>query len=162
VEGKNDFFALRYMRNKITGAPNIHFMPGAGAGSLDTLIRLYVGWGRNFVILLDSDFEGVKQRERYDLVFGTLVTGRIFTLADLNPAWKNRGMERMFTSAEQMVIQQAAYPDTKEFNKTHFARALQELNITKRGIALSSVTEAGFLSLFKILEMKIAAGKASL
>jgi ABC-type Mn2+/Zn2+ transport system ATPase subunit len=159
VEGKNDFFVLRYIAGRLAGAPNLHFMPGAGAGSLDTLIRLYAGWGRNFVILLDSDAEGVKQQQRYELLFGTLVTGRIFTLANLNPAWKGRGMERMFTAAEQLGIQRAGYPDTKDFNKTHFARALQELTFTKLAIPLSPTTETDFVSLLKALEAKLIAGR---
>ncbi len=162
VEGKNDFFVLRYMGTRLAGVPDLHFMPGAGAGSLDTLIRLYAGWGRNFVILLDSDAEGVKQYQRYELVFGTLVTGRVFTLADINPIWKGRGMERMFTEPEQLAIQRAGYPDTTEFNKTHFARALQELSITKRPIQLSSTTEISFAHLFQSLETKMIAARQSL
>lgn len=162
VEGKNDFFALRYMRDRIGGAPQLNLMPGGGAGSLETLIRLYVGWGRNFVILLDSDSEGTKQRERYNLLFGSLVTNRVFTLADLNSIWAGRGMERMFTVSEQLAIQQEAFPTATAFNKTHFARALQELTVTRRKVALSSATENDFALLLKALETKITAGRSEL
>ncbi len=162
VEGKNDFFALRYMRDQIPEMPSLYFMPGAGAGSLDTLIRLYIGWGRNFIVLLDSDDEGVKQQQRYYALFSTLITGRIFTLAELNPAWKGRGMERMFTLSDQLLIQRSAYPETKEFNKTHFARALQELTVTKRSAMLSSTTRSDFSILLKTLEAKITAAKSLL
>jgi ABC-type Mn2+/Zn2+ transport system ATPase subunit len=161
VEGKNDFFALRYMRDRRPELSHLHLVPGSGAGSLDTVIRLYAAWGRNFVILLDADIEGVAQRERYFDLFGNLVKERIFTLGDLSQAWKRRGMERMFTAEDQLAIQHAAFPDTQNFHKTHFARALQELVITRRQITLSGTTEADFAALFSALEAKLAAGKAA-
>lgn len=162
VEGKNDFFVLKYMRERLQGVPNLMFLPGSGAGSLDTLIRLYVGWGRNFVIMLDSDNEGAKQHNRYADIFGSLVTGRIFTLGHLNSAWKDRGMERMFTSDEQLAIQQAVFPDTKSVNKTHFARAIQELVITKQPVRLSAATQADFGFLLTTLDRKLMEGRKML
>jgi ABC-type Mn2+/Zn2+ transport system ATPase subunit len=162
VEGKNDFFALRYMRERVPNAPPLHFLPGTGAGSLDSLIRLYVAWGRNFIILLDGDGEGDAQRNRYDFLFGSLVADRIFTLADLNEGWKGRGMERMFSSADQLAIQHASLPDTKLFNKTHFARAIQELILTRRFIPLSSQTETDFAALLKTLAEKLVEARSKL
>lgn len=161
IEGKNDFYTLRYMSGRIAGSQDLHLLPGSGAGSLDALIRLYVGWGRNFIILLDSDDEGETQRERYSKLFGSLVAGRVFTLGDLNPAWNKRGMERMFSSAEQLAIQHAAYPEASGFNKTHFARALQELILTKRVIPLDASTEVDFSTLLNALEGKLIAAKSS-
>ena len=155
VEGKNDFYALRYMRSHIAGSPDLHLLPGGGAGSLDTLIRLYVGWGRNFIILLDADDEGGTQRDRYVRAFGSLVAGRVFTLADLNPEWSQRGMERMFSNGERLAIQHSAFPDAVDFNKTHFSRALQELTLTKRRVPLEAGTEETFRSLLTMLEEKL-------
>jgi hypothetical protein len=161
VEGKNDFYTLRYMRDRLAISADLHFLPGSGAGSLDTVIRLYIGWGRNFIILLDADAEGEAQRDRYRKIFGSLVDGRVFTLGDLNPALNKRGMERIFSSAEQLAIQQAAYPEAGLFNKTHFARALQELILVKRAIPLGASTEADFRIVLTALESKLIATKSS-
>ena len=74
VEGKNDFYTLAYMR-KIIGvdkSSDIQMVPGNGAGSLDSIIRLYLGWAKNFVTLLDSDSEGENQKQRYMKMFGPM------------------------------------------------------------------------------------------
>ncbi|MBZ5638255.1 MAG: ATP-binding protein, partial [Acidobacteriia bacterium] len=55
LEGKSDFFAINYMAQRLLGKSDPHLLPGTGSGSLDSVIRLYVAWGRNFVVLLDSD-----------------------------------------------------------------------------------------------------------
>jgi hypothetical protein len=70
VEGKNDFFTVRYMISRLGVGGDLHLMPGGGAGSLDNIIRLYVAWGKRFFVLLDSDSEGTKQKKRYEDVFG--------------------------------------------------------------------------------------------
>ena len=75
VEGKNDFYTLEYMK-KVAGigsSGDIQLVPGNGAGSLDTVIRLYLGWAKEFVVLLDSDKEGAIQKRRYTDTFGPIV-----------------------------------------------------------------------------------------
>lgn len=47
VEGKSDFYLLRYYEEVIQGRgpkDRLRFMPGGGAGTLDELIQLYIGW----------------------------------------------------------------------------------------------------------------------
>ncbi|HDN94955.1 MAG TPA: hypothetical protein ENG76_02610 [Nitrospirae bacterium] len=117
-------------------------MPGGGAGSLDQPIQLYFGWGRNFIILLDSDGEGKTQKNRYLDKFG--LGARIFTLADADESWGNNGMESLFTKDEQINMQTTIYPDSSNFNKTHFNRAIQELYLTDREVALSEQTKTKF------------------
>ena len=147
------------MQNQLLKLGDMHFVPGTGAGSLDPLIRLYVGWARNFVILLDADGEGEAQKNRFSNLFGALVKERIFTLADLNPAWSKRGMERMFTDADSLTIQRTGFPGTTVFHKTHFARALQELTLTKRSVALKDTTIVDFTLLFNALHVKLEAAR---
>ncbi|MFT3674308.1 MAG: AAA family ATPase [Chitinophagaceae bacterium] len=66
VEGKNDYYTLEYFQTVILNLEKrINLAPSTGAGNLNTLISLYLGWGRDFIVLLDSDKEGQKQKERY-------------------------------------------------------------------------------------------------
>jgi hypothetical protein len=150
VEGKIDFFALRWLQEQLK-VNNLCFIPGTGAGSLDTVIRLYIGWGRNFLVLLDGDSEGEGQKKRYVDIFGSLVTNKVWTLADLNPSWAKRGIERMFQPEDALTIQKAAFPDSTEFSKTLFGRSLQELVITRKQFPLSKSTLDDFNSLFSAL-----------
>ena len=83
VEGKSDFYLLRYFAEILELGPEIKTMPGGGAGSLDTLIALHIGWAKNFVILLDGDAEGRKQQTRYSDKFGSVVDGRCVFVPDM-------------------------------------------------------------------------------
>ena len=77
VEGKNDFYTLKYFKERVLcGEYEFNLMPGGGAGSLDDIIRLYIAWGRSFIVLLDADKEGLAQKNRYKDLFGKLVDDR--------------------------------------------------------------------------------------
>ena len=89
VEGKNDFYTMAYLKRCLSYKDDINLMQGNGSGSLDAVIRLYVAWGREFIILLDSDGEGEKQKKRYNDIFGALVKDRIFLLRTSIKTGKN-------------------------------------------------------------------------
>lgn len=154
VEGKNDFYTLKYFQ-QILHHKNIHLMPGGGAGSLDDVIRLYTAWGRNFIVLLDSDEAGITQKERYKNLFGGIVENRIFTLEDIESAWKKKGLEFLVEENDRSLIQNTLYPDAKQFNKTHFNRAIQELFLTKRKISLMQLTQERFEVILDFCEQKL-------
>jgi len=53
MEGKNDFYTLKYFKDTILkDCSNFNFIPSTGSGNLDTLISLYVGWGKNLLFYL--------------------------------------------------------------------------------------------------------------
>jgi len=159
VEGKNDFFTLRYMSGRLGTTPSLHFLPGSGSGSLDPVIRLYIGWARNFIILLDSDAEGVKQKDRYSSLFGPLVKERVFTLGDLDASWNGKCLEKLFGSDDALTIQKTVYPDAQKLNKTHLCRALQELTLTNGPVALSTETISRFSALLGLLRDRLVAAR---
>lgn len=155
VEGKNDFYALCYMNNVILDLNlNLNFLPGGGAGSLDDVIRLYVGWSRNFLVVLDSDREGEKQRERYIDLFGRIVEGRILTLRDLHPDLAGKSIEDAFDYSDRDTIQSIAYRG-EAYAKSKFFRALQEALATRTVVSLSEPTKSRFSKVLEGLSSKL-------
>lgn len=156
AEGKNDFYTLKYFVDKIfKSAKRLNVMPGTGSGSLETVIRLYLGWGRRFVILLDSDREGLKQKSRYLELFGVIAEQSIFTLSDVNPTWVGKEMEDLISNDDRELIQKSVYPTALKYQKTHFNRAVQELYLTDRAITVSDETKTNFDMIFMFCAEKL-------
>jgi predicted ATPase len=155
VGGKNDFYTLRYMNDLILKLGlNLHFLPGGGAGSLDEVIRLYIGWARNFIVLLDSDGEGTTQTRRYVEKFGSVVNGRIFTLGDFVPEVVGKSLERAFEKSDREAIQSLAFPG-QAYRKNKFYRALQEALVTNTSVAITEDAKSRFAGLLKGLNEKL-------
>lgn len=156
VEGKNDFYTLKYFQQLLSPrtAP-LNIMPGGGAGKLDDVIRLYLGWGRDFVTLLDSDAAGLKEKSRYEEMFGSIVKGRILTLADIDSAWQKKSLEFVISEDDRITLQKLAYPSTSKYNKTHFNRALQELFLNKQAATLSSETTTNVKRILDFCALKL-------
>jgi predicted ATP-dependent endonuclease of OLD family len=150
VEGKNDYYTLKYLQDKVLNrSEGINLMPGGGSGSLDNAIRLYLAWGRQFIVLLDSDSAGAREKERYANLFGALVRNRIFLLEDINVSWKKKEMESLLEPSDQNKIQKSVYPGASDFNKKTFNRAIQELYLTNQRLKLTARTIGRFEKIFK-------------
>jgi predicted ATP-dependent endonuclease of OLD family len=142
VEGKNDFYTLDYFQDFIIKPKKkVSLLPGGGASSLDTAIRLYCAWGRKFTILLDSDKEGRDQRNRYEEMFGNIIKGRVFTLGDIDPDWNGRELEEIFSDDDLLRIQQSSFPDSKTFKKKKFNLAIQENLANANTLDISQLTK---------------------
>jgi predicted ATP-dependent endonuclease of OLD family len=157
IEGKNDFYTLKYMLEIIFARQQLSFglVPGTGSGSLDNIVRLYLGWGRDFIILLDSDRAGVDQKNRYEEIFGPIVQDKTFLLNDIDGGWKKIELENLVAQADKELIQQTIYPDAVRYNKTHFNRAIQELYLTKKALPLSAVTISAFKAIIDFCDKKL-------
>ena len=70
VEGKSDFYILSYFHFVKFGRTDHVYMPSSGAHDLWPLIALYLGWGKNFIILLDGEKEGKQAKKKYLDEFG--------------------------------------------------------------------------------------------
>lgn len=157
VEGKNDYYVLAYIQNLILKRNKpLNLTPGTGSGNMDSLVQLYIGWGLDFCILLDSDNAGTRERNRYVSKFGSLVDNRIFTYEDVSPDWKEITTEQLFSEVERIEIQKIAFPSESQFNKVLFNRAIQECLATKRTIKLADATAGAFNKLFDFGDVKFA------
>lgn len=156
LEGKNDYYTLAYFNEVIfNNKYELNLAPSTGSGNLDTLISLYIGWGKEFIILLDSDKAGKNQKSRYIEKFGIIVEQRIYTLENINQTWVKTGLEKLFENAEALKFQQTSYPDSTKYNKTHFNRTIQESLINKRDFNFSQGMKDNIEKILVFLTEKI-------
>lgn len=127
-----------------------------GTGLADP-IRLYAAWGRDFLVLLDSDQEGRKQRSRYEDLFGGLVRDRVLCLENVDSSWARRGMEARFDEDDRLGIQRAAYPEEARYKKQSFNRAVQEVLATGRSVSVSDASLNRFRTLLQALRSRLNA-----
>ncbi len=150
LEGKSDFYAMRLAGRG--SARIVSLMPGLGAGSLDTLIRLYAGWGRSFVILLDSDSEGAIQRKRYQEIFGPIVEGRLFTYEDIDPSLRKVTIETLISQEDKERIRAQYYPGQNSLSKKSLLGALQQACADSLGFKFGGDTSTKFSQILDHLE----------
>ena len=156
LEGKNDFYVLSYLQDVILeNERKIQFLPGTGSGSLDTAIQLYYAWGKKFSILLDSDDEGRKQKQRYQNLFGSIVANRVFVLEDIDASWKEYASEKIFTSTDALLVQNSIFVDKKKLNKRLFNLAIQENFSNKTPVSLSKDTTDRFEKILTFLRSSL-------
>jgi AAA15 family ATPase/GTPase len=156
VEGKNDFYTLSYFFDiilKNVAKPNL--CPGSGSGSLDNIMRLYYAWGKNFILFLDGDAEGVYQKRRYNEILGKIVENKIFVIQDVDDSWLKRGMEKLITEEDKLKMQQVVFPGVTKYSKKSFNLAVQELLVRRMVVPLSQETIDNFIKVRRFLNEKL-------
>lgn len=157
VEGKNDFYIIKYFEDVILETEeSLSIIPGTGSGGLETLISLYMGWGKKFIILLDDDREGKECRERYVQEWH-LSKDQVFTLGDIHAEWENFEIENLFSSISIENIRNKAHPYNKnnKLSKKEIARILQEKLINEDRSNISNETISTFSKLIVALKSKL-------
>jgi AAA15 family ATPase/GTPase len=154
-EGKNDYYTFNYVCKYILKREScVHFIPCTSSNKMDSLISLYQGWGRDFLILLDSDKAGKGQKDRYLDEFGLYLKARIYDYESIDKNWKKYGSEKLFTEDDKNHLLRSIYPDANSFSKKLFNRAIQELYMTNKEINLSKETKENFERVLSFLESK--------
>lgn len=163
VEGKSDFYLLRYARDVLGLGPDVKLVPGGGAGSLDALIRLHVGWAKSFVVLLDGDAEGEKQRARYEREFGPVIAGRCVLLPDLCGEATTKEAEGLLTAADRETAISQAFPEgqPRPAEKKALSFAVREHYAQRRKVKLSPESCERITSLLQALESALEKQAAS-
>lgn len=153
IEGKNDFYTLKYINEIILNKKyDINFAPSTGSGNLDILISLYIGWGKPFIILLDSDGAGEIQKARYLDKFGIYLEDKTFILSDINNTWNKKEMENLFEPDDLFNFQKSKYSESKKYLKKQFNRAIQENLMNKTTYSFNSQSIENFDLLLNFLE----------
>lgn len=156
MEGKNDYYTLTYFKNIILKLKDqINIIPSTGSGNLDTLISIFLGWGKDFIILLDSDNEGKLQKERYVVKFGANIEDKIFIYRDINSGFDGKNLENLFDPLDLLPFQKTCYSNSEKFVKTHFFRSVQESLVNKKDFKFSQLTLDNFKQILDFLIEKL-------
>ena len=118
--------------------------------SMDTLISLYSGWGKDFIVLLDSDNAAIESKKRYIKKFGPLVENKLFSLSDINNKW-TKTMESILPNNIRYEIQKICYPKSKKYSKNMYNKTIQELLMKKQKITVPENVLNNFESIYKYL-----------
>ena len=156
LEGKNDYYTLNYFQDVILAlTKKTNLLPGMGSGHLDTAIKLYFAWGREFIIILDSDRAGKREKDRYISEFGIKIGNRIFTLHDINSKWNNHRLEDLIETNEKVEFQKLSYPDSVSYSKDHFNRSIQEQYLKNNKYEFSNEVIKHFSLIFAYINSKL-------
>lgn len=157
VEGKTDFYLLKYAIEVLDFGPSLRLVPGVGAGGLDTVIQLHLGWGKAFVLLLDSDAEGRKQKQRYSEVFGPVLDGRIGMLAELSRDNTVSAIESLLEAADKVTLFEACGGSGKASgpSKKQLHGAVMELYALRKAVTLTSESETRICQLLHRLVLML-------
>ena len=160
VEGKNDFYMMKYFEQMVAKkGGELAIVPGSGAGGFDTLIGLYLGWGKEFVILLDDDSAGRRARKRY-IEEWYLPESKVLTLGDISRDWQKFKLENLLSEQSLQGIRDKFYPKEgrSRLSKKEVARALQEKLISEDRGDVSKETLAAFRRLIGDLKKRLPRG----
>ncbi len=162
LEGKNDWYTLRYFEEIILKRRSkLNFYPGGGRDKLSDIIRLYLAWGKKFIVLLDGD-DGIKSQSQYVKEFGDFVKDRIFTIKDaLN---KKVALEKLIGVMDQRELYDATfgkgnYNECKKKSpkkiKENLNYALNQLQLQKKEVSLNKTTKDNFTKLLDFANEKL-------
>ena len=136
--------------------PDFVIYPGTSACKLHDLISLNLGWGSNFVVLLDSDKEGKKYRKQYIEDF------QIDENSVMCLPIENMKIEKYFSNRDKREISVLAFDNCTSDNltKKQFAASFgiifnDESNIKRLKNCLDSETIEKFSNLFNLVMLKL-------
>jgi AAA15 family ATPase/GTPase len=158
VEGKSDYFLIRYMIDVIGLPEDLRTVPGGGAGSLDPVIRLHLGWGKSFVVMLDADREGKEQKKRYESEFGPALINRCVLLPDVCGDPKAIEAEKLLSANDVRIILDAVYAPgvARPTPKKALRNAVMELLARAQSVPIEAETIARFQTLIKALNDRLS------
>jgi len=154
LEGKFDYYNFSYY--SFCKGQKLNYYPGNGAGSLDKIIALYLAWGRKFVVVLDGDSAGKREKNRYINEFGEIVKDRIYSLGDIDPAFDNLTTEGLTSSNDKDAIIKKVYGPSATYEKSLFNTALQQLYINGDKFTFAKETKQNFDKVITFMKKKSA------
>lgn len=112
LEGKYDYYPLKYFSDQLGLSDSFRIMPAVGAGGLSSLIGILRAWRIRFIIVLDDDATGRKEKGKYkhDLLLGD---NQVVTLDEINSDFKDYEFEDIFGQDVKSACKAAGYVDGK-------------------------------------------------
>ncbi|MFF2842006.1 ATP-dependent endonuclease [Paenarthrobacter sp. NPDC057981] len=156
VEGKGDYQLLRYAKEVLLpsqpGDEKLYLLPGTGSGSLTQMIQLYVGWSRNFIVLLDGDSAGKSAKTKYIALFGEWISPLIFTLSEVSEDATVTAAESLLTRETRLSVEQSAKDDVVRTTKKGFQTAVEYLLALRKPVELDDVSQNRLQNVISALE----------
>lgn len=126
LEGKFDYYPFRYLLEKIGGENDFRVIPSVGAGGLSALVGILRAWCVKFIIILDDDDAGRKERGKYrnDLMLGE---NQVATLYDLNDKLSDCEFEDIFQDDVKHACISAGFSNGGRVKKSQYYSYFQYL-----------------------------------
>ena len=156
LEGKNDFYTLKYFEEIIFNKQNkkYNFLPGLSCEKLYPLIQHYLAWGKNFIIILDGDKSGINAKNEYIKEFGNIIKDKIYTYQDISSLSKSTKLEDYITKKDKLAVQQISKTTVQNYNKKIFNRTLQELYLSKEFFNFSEESKNNIKTILEFIDSK--------
>lgn len=156
VEGKNDYYTLKYFEDIILQRKNkkYKFLPGLSCEKLFPLIQHYLAWGKNFIIILDGDKAGDESKKKYLDEFGNILKNKLFSISDIDNIPKNSKLEDCITKEDRLNIQKESDPNSKNYNKKLFNRTLQEMYLAEKCFKFSDESKKNIANILSFIDLK--------
>lgn len=159
TEGKYDWYAFNYFLEIILKkSGEIRFYPGAGRDQLWEIIRLYLSWGKKFLVILDGDLPGVKSKQSYINEFNDFIKDKIFTLKDIlgtaletEDLIESKDKKNLCDSAFGRGVY-ASIQDDPDRLKSTLNFAINQLLVKGEEVEVSDKTKNTFQLIFKFLQ----------
>lgn len=162
TEGKNDWYTFKYFDEIVFRKKfGFNFYPGAGKDQHWDILRIYLSWGKKFLLILDGDAGGEKSKEKYVKEFKGFVEDKIFTLKDI--FGQQLETEDLIIEIDQKKIIDAVFNkgtyDRVKNNavslKSKLNLAINHLLVNKQLIKLNKQTKDNFRELLKFIKNKL-------
>lgn len=143
VEGKFDFYPFKYLLGKSSNDPELQIFPACGAGAMNAIISLLRAWSRPFVILLDDDAAGRREKKRYREQF-LLSELQVVTLADLDVSLSGKAFEAIYRPDLDNLFDQYSIPRSSPVSKYDYHMLFQYLTAVSPPNVVMNDTLASF------------------
>jgi predicted ATPase len=154
LEGKNDWYTFKYFQYVILKTnQKYNFYPGAGADKLSEIIRLYLSWGKRFIIILDGDKAGESAKKGYEKDFDEILKNRIFTLKDILGK-ENIQTESLITEIDKCSISEKIFGQ-KNTSKNTLNWGINQALAQEIEIEISEITKNNFKKIFDFIGDKL-------
>lgn len=160
TEGKYDWYTYKYFFEVLLNKKGLNLYPGAGCGQHWDIIRLYLAWGKDFILMLDSDSPGLTAKTKYEDEFTGFVENKIFTYLDVFN--EKLQTEDLIEDVDKKILCDSAFvkgtydgvKSDKKALKSKLNFAINQLLISKTKIKLGKETLDRFRKLYKFLNSK--------
>ncbi|RZF64293.1 hypothetical protein EWE75_12160 [Sphingomonas populi] len=155
LEGKYDYYPFQYLVKQHNKGADFRVLPAVGAGGLSALVSIMRGWDMKFIVLLDDDDAGRKEKAKYKDVL-MLSDNQVVTLDEINSTLKGKEFEGIFQEDVRSAVRNSGFSSGNKIYKEQYYTFFQAI---QSGLATPSPmpqTDSLFLDILKEIERRLA------